>query len=52
MPHCQNCDSFVTVDYARVFTPRGVDEPRVCPQCDDLIREGNDVRKARSSRGN
>ncbi|GAA0671123.1 hypothetical protein ACFQDG_12780 [Natronoarchaeum mannanilyticum] len=52
MPRCQNCDAFVTRDYARVFTPRGTEEPRVCPQCEDKIRDGSDVREARSPRGN
>ena len=39
MPECQNCGSFVTAAYARVFTPNGIDEPRVCPQCEDKIRD-------------
>ena len=50
MPHCQNCESFVTKDYVRVFTPQEVDEPRVCPRCEDMIRDGADVREARSPR--
>ncbi|SET03642.1 hypothetical protein SAMN04488694_103157 [Natrinema hispanicum] len=50
MPECQNCGAFVTKRYARVFTPRGVDEPRVCPDCQDKIRDGADVREARSAR--
>lgn len=50
MPECQNCGSFVTVDYARVFAPDGMREPRVCPNCEDLIRDGADVRQARSTR--
>ncbi|WP_327050955.1 DUF7563 family protein [Halomicrococcus gelatinilyticus] len=52
MPECKNCGTFVTADYARVFTPQGVDEPRVCPECEDKIRDGADVREARSPRGN
>lgn len=52
MPRCQNCDSFVTTDYVRVFTPNGVDRPRVCPSCEDLVRDGADVRKARATRNN
>lgn len=52
MPECQNCGSFVTEAYARVFTPRNVEEPRVCPDCEDKIRDGSDVRKARSPRSN
>jgi len=50
MPECQNCGAFVTTDYARVFTPNGVEKPRVCPQCEDKIRDGADVRQARSTR--
>lgn len=50
MPECQNCESFVTPAYARVFTPAGVDEPRCCPHCEDKIRDGADVRDARSDR--
>ena len=51
MPECQNGGSFVTEAYARVFTPTGVDNPRVCPECEDKIRDGADIREARSSRG-
>jgi NAD-dependent SIR2 family protein deacetylase len=50
MPECQNCGTFVTAAYARVFTPNGVEKPRVCPQCEDKIRDGADVREARSTR--
>jgi hypothetical protein len=50
MPECQNCGSFVTRAYARVFTPTSVDDPRVCPNCEDKIRDGADVREARSTR--
>lgn len=50
MPECQNCGGFVTDAYARVFTPDGVDDPRVCPDCEDKVRDGNEVREARSSR--
>lgn len=52
MPRCQNCDSFVTTAYVRVFTPNDVDEPRVCPACEDKVRDGADVREARATRGN
>jgi len=51
MPNCQNCGSFVTRDYVRVFTPNDVDRPRVCPACEDLVRDGADVREARATRG-
>jgi hypothetical protein len=40
----------VTTAYVRVFTPDDVDEPRVCPFCDDKVRDGADVREARSVR--
>ncbi|MGM0605909.1 DUF7563 family protein [Halalkalirubrum salinum] len=52
MPECQNCGAFVTQAYARVFTPDGMDRPRVCPHCEDLVRDGAGVRKARSTRNN
>jgi len=48
MPTCQNCGSRVTMDYARVFTPNDVENPRCCPDCDDVVRTGhNEVRKRR-----
>ena len=50
MPECHNCGAFVTAAYARVFTPNDVESPRVCPQCEDKIRDGSDVREARSTR--
>jgi hypothetical protein len=50
MPECQNCESFVTEAYARVFTPNEVGSPRVCPYCEDKIRDGTEVREARSTR--
>ncbi|MGM0591097.1 MAG: DUF7563 family protein [Halobacteriota archaeon] len=50
MPECQNCGSFVTPSYVRVFAPNGLENPRVCPKCDDKVRDGADVRKARSPR--
>ena len=52
MPTCQNCGEFVTEAYVRVFTPEGVADkgPRVCPYCEDKLRDGADVREARSSR--
>ena len=31
----------VTRDYIRVFVPPDVDAPRVCPHCDDRVRDGN-----------
>lgn len=50
MPECQNCGTHVTARYARVFTPEGVNEPRVCPQCPDKLRDGGGVREAKSQR--
>lgn len=50
MPECQNCGSFVTEAYVRVFAPDGIDAPRVCPNCQDKIRDGASVREARSKR--
>jgi hypothetical protein len=51
MPHCNNCDAFVTEAYVRVFAPTGMDSVRVCPNCEDKLRDGAEVREARSSRG-
>ncbi|WP_255170656.1 DUF7563 family protein [Natrononativus amylolyticus] len=50
MPTCQNCGGFVTERYVRVFAPSGIDDPRVCPACPDKVRDGADVRAARSAR--
>ncbi|WP_248896751.1 DUF7563 family protein [Haloplanus halobius] len=50
MVKCQNCESFVTERYARVFTPRDTEKPRVCPHCPDKIRDGGDVREAHANR--
>lgn len=50
MPTCQNCGSFVTEAYVRVFTPDHLDDPRVCPNCEDMVRDGASVRKARAKR--
>jgi len=50
MPKCQNCGSSVTDAYVRVFAPDGMDNPRVCPFCEDKVRDGAEVREARSVR--
>ena len=50
MPTCQNCVSFVTKQYVRVFTPPDVEALRVCPACDDMVRDGAEIRQARSPR--
>lgn len=48
MPECGNCGSHVTARYARVFTPDGADRPRVCPNCEDLTRDGAGVREKKT----
>ncbi|WP_449271723.1 DUF7563 family protein [Halogranum amylolyticum] len=50
MPECQNCGSFVTESYVRVFAPNGSEHPRVCPHCEDKLRDGSEIREARSRR--
>lgn len=50
MPECQNCGSFVTDEYVRVFAPEGHNNPRVCPSCEDKLRDGAEIREARSKR--
>ncbi|WP_435197255.1 DUF7563 family protein [Natronomonas sp. EA1] len=52
MPQCHNCESFVTEDYVRVFAPDDMTTVRVCPNCEDKLRDGAEVRTARSTRGN
>jgi len=50
VPECANCESFVSEDYLRVFAPDELEAEgvvRACPYC-TAIRDGNDVRKARS----
>lgn len=50
MPHCRNCESFVTEQYVRVFAPTGMNHVRVCPSCEDKLRDGAEVRKAQAPR--
>jgi NAD-dependent SIR2 family protein deacetylase len=50
MPECENCKAFVTEQYVRVFAPPEMKTVRVCPNCEDKVREGAEVRDARSSR--
>jgi hypothetical protein len=50
MPDCLNCGEFVTEQYVRVFAPTGMDTVRVCPGCPNMVREGSEVREARSPR--
>lgn len=50
MAECLNCGSFVTERYVRVFAPPEFDDVRVCPSCEDVVRDGAEVREARSKR--
>ena len=50
MPACENCDGFVTDNYVRVFAPPEMDTVRVCPHCEDELRDGAEVREAYSPR--
>ena len=50
MAHCSNCEEFVTDVYVRVFAPPGTNTVRVCPSCEDMVREGADVREAKAPR--
>jgi len=50
MAQCENCESFVTTQYVRVFAPSDRETVRVCPSCDGVLRDGADVREARSVR--
>ncbi|WP_218778874.1 DUF7563 family protein, partial [Halobacterium hubeiense] len=48
MAECQNCGGHVTEVYVRVFTPDSVDEPQVCPNCEDMTRGRDGVREKRT----
>ncbi|WP_449404920.1 DUF7563 family protein [Halococcus sediminicola] len=50
MPDCHNCGGFVTDQYVRVFAPDGMGNVRVCPNCEDKLRDGAEVRDAHSPR--
>lgn len=50
MAKCESCGEFVTEQYVRVFAPTGMNTVRVCPNCPDMVREGGNVRKAKSPR--
>ena len=50
MPACENCEGFVTDNYVRVFAPPELDTVRVCPNCEDKIRNNGEVRDAHSLR--
>lgn len=47
MAECNNCESFVTETYVRVFAPPDHDTVRVCPSCEDLVRDGSETRASR-----
>ncbi|WP_254546582.1 DUF7563 family protein [Halomarina pelagica] len=47
MPQCENCDSFVSRRYVRVFAPGDARNPRVCPNCETKVRVGADTREKR-----
>jgi NAD-dependent SIR2 family protein deacetylase len=50
MPDCNNCGTFVSRQYVRVFAPPSMDTVRVCPSCEDILRDGADIREAHSPR--
>lgn len=50
MPQCENCDSFVTDQYVRVFAPNEMETVRVCPSCEDMVRDGAETREAHAAR--
>jgi hypothetical protein len=47
MAHYGNYEEFVTDAYVRVFAPPGMNTVRVCPNCDNMVREGADVREVK-----
>jgi len=51
MPKCQHCEAHVTADYVRVFSANGQDDVRVCPNCEDRVRDKHGKpRQARADR--
>jgi NAD-dependent SIR2 family protein deacetylase len=50
MRECANCGGAVSEQYVRVFAPTGMDTVRVCPHCEDKLRDGAEVREAHSPR--
>jgi hypothetical protein len=40
MAICNDYDGFVTDSYVRVFAPPDLETARVCPNCENEIREG------------
>lgn len=45
MPKCKNCKSHVTEKYVNVFCPPELDRPRVCPRCENMTRDGSQIRE-------
>jgi len=45
---CQNCGTSISAQYVKVYEPDGVEQPRACPNCEDLVRDGNGVRETRT----
>ncbi|MEF8774279.1 MAG: hypothetical protein V5A37_06135 [Halobacteriales archaeon] len=50
MKQCGNCGSTITEQYVRVFAPTDRDTVRVCPYCEDLVRDGAETRPSHSPR--
>jgi RNA polymerase subunit RPABC4/transcription elongation factor Spt4 len=50
MPACKNCGAFVTEAYVQVFAPSGLETVRICPYCEDKVREGAEVRASHAPR--
>jgi len=46
---CQNCGTSISAQYVKVYEPDGVEQPRACPNCDDVVREGDGtIRESRT----
>jgi NAD-dependent SIR2 family protein deacetylase len=45
MGECGNCGEHVSERYVRVFAPSGLDTVRVCPNCEDKVRTGSEIRE-------
>lgn len=50
MRECNNCGSSVSKRYVKVFARDETSGPRVCPYCEDVVRDGAEVREARATR--
>jgi len=47
MAKCLRCGAFVTENYVRVFAFEDESGPRVCPHCEDAVRDGVEIRETR-----